>query len=132
MSVAQAAVEAFDSLGNDLNHPQAIMSRLRDGSISAADSTTALEAAIQEGLLAFSELCLVSKPIRSAVELTRVEFAIGSLHDFELEDGRLQRLRYEGSGKWFDDATGSASGKAPRTCNVVIAFPQSSHLLSSP
>jgi hypothetical protein len=119
MTPAQAAVKAFDSLGDNFNHPQAITARLRDGGMSATDSATALNAAIREGLLALSDLGSVSKPKRAAVELRRVEFAIGSLHDFELENGEIQRLRYEGNGKWFDDATGTVLDKAPKHRNVV-------------
>lgn len=75
MTPAQAAVEAFDSFGDNFNHAQAIIARLRDGSMSAADSATALDAAIQEGLLVLSDLGSVSKPQRAAVELTRVDVA---------------------------------------------------------
>ena len=119
MTPAQAAVEAFDSFGDNFNHAQAITSRLRDGGMSAADAATALEAAVQEGLLAVSDMGSVSKPQRAAVELTRVDIDIGSLHDFELEDGQMQCLRYEGDGKWFDIATGTALDKAPKHVNVV-------------
>lgn len=46
-------------------------------------------------------------------EIKRIALDDGSLHDFELLDGSVVRLRYEGHGQWTNPETGEAFAREP-------------------
>lgn len=59
---ADDAVNAFDSFGDKSVHQMSVQSKLRDWGASPSESATALQAAIDAGLLVIDQLGAISKP----------------------------------------------------------------------
>jgi hypothetical protein len=51
---------------------------------------------------------------KPAKEIARIELDVGILYDFELLDGSVVRLRYEGRGQWQNPATGDVLPREPQ------------------
>lgn len=64
----------------------------------------------------------ISDEKKPVTEIKRIELDAGSLHDFELLDGSVVRLRYEGHGQWVNPATGETLAHEPKhhNCTAVV------------
>ena len=64
----------------------------------------------------------VSDTKKVVTEIKRIELDLGSLHDFELLDGSVVRLCYDGHGQWTNPATGETFSREPQhhNCTAVV------------